>query len=118
MSINLHTCPAIARRGIGLAFVPRSFNVVMRAVAVLATFLTMLLAVKMFWQFDAANHGYQFVGSIPGLGVESLGMACRFGVDGLNVGLVLMGAVVAFAAACCALKSASGRRSFTFCFWS
>src|SRR5205814_2971412 len=34
------------------------------------------------------------------LGAESLGIRCRLGVDGINVGLMLMGALVAFAAAC------------------
>ncbi len=95
-----------------LAFVPRNFNVVMRAVAVLATFVTMLLAIRMFWRFDAAQHGYQFVSTIPGMGVESLGIACKLGVDGLNVGLVLMGAVVAFAAACCGFEIRERQKEF------
>ena len=94
-------CPLLA--ALALVFVPRSFSVVMRAVAVAATFLTMVLALVMFWGFDratAGEGGYRFVGVIPGLGAESLGIACRFGVDGINVGLVFMGAIVAFAAAC------------------
>jgi NADH-quinone oxidoreductase subunit M len=73
-----------------LAFVPRNFSVIMRAVAVAVTFVTMLLAVCMFWQFDGAAadaDGYKFVSTIPGLGAESLGIACKLGVDGLNVGL-------------------------------
>lgn len=98
-----------------LAFVPRNFAVIMRAVAVGVTFVTMLLAVQMFWQFNGApadEYGYKFVGTIPGLGAESLGIACKFGVDGLNVGLVLMGAIVAFAAACCAFEIQSREKEF------
>src|ERR1041385_2644500 len=79
---------------IALAFVPRNFAVIMRAVAVGVTFVTMLLAVLMFWKFNGAEadaSGYKFVSTIPGLGAESLGIACKLGVDGLNVGLVLMG---------------------------
>jgi NADH-quinone oxidoreductase subunit M len=86
-----------------LAFVPRNYRVVMRAVAVAATFVSMVLAIKLFCQFSGAptdDTGYRFVTAIPGLGVESLGIACKLGVDGINVGLVLMGAIVAFAAAC------------------
>src|SRR6185369_791419 len=86
-----------------LAFVPRNFRVVMNTVALVATFLSAVLAVKLFIQFNGAPadaQGYKFIGAFPGLGVESLGLACRFGVDGINVGLVLMGAIVAFAAAC------------------
>jgi NADH-quinone oxidoreductase subunit M len=98
---SIFLCPLLA--ALALAFVPRSFNVVMRGVAVAATFVSMLLALVMFFWFDRAATGaggYKFIAVIPGLGAESLGMACRFGVDGINVGLVLMGAIVAFAAAC------------------
>lgn len=81
-----------------LAFVPRNYRVIMRAVAVLATGLSAILAVVMFLRFDAAAAGYQFVQQIPW--VTSLGISYHVGVDGINVGLVLMGAIVAFAAAC------------------
>ena len=60
----------------------------------------MVLAVKMFWQFDNLLTGaarYQFVQQIDW--VKSLGISYHVGVDGLNVGLILMGAIVAFAAA-------------------
>jgi NADH-quinone oxidoreductase subunit M len=98
-----------------LVFVPRSFAVVMRGVAVGVTFITMLLAVLMFWQFNGATadgNGYKFVSTIPGLGAESLGIVCKLGVDGLNVGLVLMGAIVAFAAACCSFEIKSREKEF------
>src|SRR6266850_5443339 len=98
-----------------ISFVPRNFAVVMRAVAVGVTFVTMLLAVLMFSQFNGAMadaNGYKFVSTIPGLGAESLGIACKLGVDGLNVGLVLMGAIVAFAAACCSFEIKSREKEF------
>ena len=100
---------------IALAFVPRNFAVIMRVVAVGVTFVTMLLALLMFWQFNGATadaSGYKFVSTIPGLGAESLGIACKLGVDGLNVGLVLMGAIVAFAAACCSFEIKSREKEF------
>jgi NADH-quinone oxidoreductase subunit M len=100
---------------IALAFVPRNFAVIMRAVAVGVTFVTMLLAVFMFCRFNGAAvdaSGYKFVSTIPGLGAESLGIACKLGVDGLNVGLVLMGAIVAFAAACCSFEIKSREKEF------
>jgi NADH-quinone oxidoreductase subunit M len=100
---------------VALAFVPRNFAVIMRAVAVGVTLVTMLLAVLMFWKFNSATadaSGYKFVSTIPGLGAESLGIACKLGVDGLNVGLVLMGAIVAFAAATCfSFTSSTNSRS-------
>jgi NADH-quinone oxidoreductase subunit M len=97
---------------LALALVPGSYRVVLRGVAVAATFVTMLLAVVLFCEFDPAAAGYQFVTTIPGLGAESLGIACRLGVDGVNVGLVLMGAVVAFAAACCSWEIQDREKEF------
>src|SRR6266404_3397136 len=81
-----------------LAFVPRSFRVVMRGVAVAATFISALLALKMFLQFKAGAGGYQFEQIVPW--VSALGISYHVGVDGINVGLVLMAAIVAFEAAC------------------
>ena len=100
---------------IALVFVPRNFAVIMRAATVGVTFVTMLLAVLMFCRFNSAwadAGGYKFVSIIPGLGAESLGIACKLGVDGINVGLVLMGAVVAFAAACCSWEIKHREKEF------
>jgi NADH-quinone oxidoreductase subunit M len=82
---------------LALAFVPRNYRVVMRGVALLATLLSALLAIKMFVQFHAATPGYQFEQQVSW--VRALGISYHVGVDGINVGLILMGALVAFAAA-------------------
>jgi NADH-quinone oxidoreductase subunit M len=84
-----------------LAFVPRSFRVVARAVAILATFVSAVLALKLFIQFagaPASAGGFRF--EQQATWVPLLGIGYHVGVDGLNVGLILMGAIVAFAAAC------------------
>src|SRR5581483_1018526 len=85
-----------------LCLVPRNYRFVMRLVAVSVTFIVMLLAVKLFWQFDTSPgaDAFQFRHHIQWWGVKSLGISYFVGVDGLNVGLILMGAIVAFAAAC------------------
>ncbi len=44
--------------------------------------------------------------------VESLGISYHVGVDGLNVGLILMGAIVAFAAACCSWEIKTREKEF------
>ena len=85
---------------IGLALVPRNLRVVPRLVAVATTGAVAVLGVSLFWRFDAAVPGYQFVSELPWLGSGTLGIHCRLGVDGLNIALLLMGAIVAFAAAC------------------
>lgn len=81
-----------------LTFVPRTFRPVMRGVAIAATFFSAVLAIKMFLQFQTAAPDYQFVEQHSWVG--ALGISYHVGVDGINVGLVLMGAIVAFAAAC------------------
>jgi NADH-quinone oxidoreductase subunit M len=81
-----------------LLLVPRQQRVTVRAAAVFTTGMMLLLALKLFLQFDSAAEGFQFVQRLPWL--DSLGISYAVGVDGLNVGLILMGAIVAFAAAC------------------
>lgn len=84
-----------------LAFVPRNYRFVMRLGALFATLMALLVAVKLFLQFgsvEAGLGGYKFVQQVTW--VESLGISFHVGVDGINVGLILMGALVAFAAAC------------------
>jgi len=85
---------------IGLAFVPVNFRFVTRLTTLATTLVVALLGVALFWRFDAGEAGYQFVTTIPLLGTDALGIHCRLGLDGINVGLILMGAIVAFAAAC------------------
>ena len=81
---------------IALAFVPRNYRFVIRSIAQVATFLSMLAAFWMFAKFLPGTSGYQFIANYEW--VRSLGISMKLGVDGLNVGLVLMGAIVAFAA--------------------
>src|SRR5215469_16873391 len=98
---------------LALVVVPRNYRVPIRAIAVLATFISAVLAVKMFCDFGAAKadeFGYRFVQQIPW--VESLGISYHVGVDGLNVGLILMGAIVAFAAALCSFEIQTREKEF------
>src|SRR6266542_813402 len=85
---------------IGLVFVPRNYRFVMRLAALATTLIVALLGILLFWRFQTGEAGYQFAVTIPWLGAESLGIRCCLGVDGVNIGLVLMGAIVAFAASC------------------
>ena len=92
------TLPFLA--ALGLLFAPRRYNVVFRGVTLLTTLVVALLGVMLFLQFPVGDPGFHFVSFLPGLGAEALGIRCRLGVDGLSVGLVMMGTLVAFAAAC------------------
>src|SRR5579871_1155089 len=93
-----------------LVVVPRNFCVIIRAIAVLATSISAVLAIKMFCQFIPGTNGYQFEQQIPW--VDSLGISYHVGVDGINVGLILMGAIVAFAATWCSFEIKSREKEF------
>ena len=98
---------------LGLMFVPRSLNVVMRGVAVFATLGSALLAILMFLLFPGAAAdaaGYRFVYERPW--VESLGISYYVGVDGINLGLILMASIVAFAAACVSWEIKERQKEF------
>src|SRR3954467_14593785 len=100
--------PLIA--GLVLVFVPRTLSVVMRGVAVIATLVSALLAIKMFVQFHSGQSGYQFEQQIEW--VKDLGISFHVGVDGINVGLVLMAAIVAFGAACVSWEIKTRQKEF------
>jgi len=95
---------------LALVFVPRNYRVIIRAIAVIATLISAVLAVKMFCQFVPGADGYQFEQQVPW--VDSLGISYHVGVDGLNVGLILMGAIVIFAAACCSWEIQTREKEF------
>ena len=83
---------------VALLLVPRNYRFVMRLGALATTLLTLIAGVLLFLRFDPQATGFQFVQRVPW--VPAIGIQYYVGVDGINVGLVLMAAVVAFAAAC------------------
>ncbi len=93
-----------------LCLVPRSYRFVMRLVAVVATFISMVLAIKMFWRFDSMAPGFQFEQQVAW--ISSLGISFHVGADGLNAGLILMGAIVAFAASLCSWEIRDREKEF------
>lgn len=98
---------------IALVFVPRNYKVVIRFLALVATAISATLAVIMFVKFGHAPvgaSGFRFEQQIPW--VPSLGINYHVGVDGINVALVLMGAIVAFAATCVSWDIKSREKEF------
>jgi NADH-quinone oxidoreductase subunit M len=101
MSILTHILGWPLLAAVVLVLVPRNYRVVIRTLALLATGISAVLAVWMFAKFGGAAvgpDGFRFEQQIPW--IPALGISYHVGVDGINVGLVLMGAIVAFAAAC------------------
>lgn len=82
--------------------IPRNYRFVIRSVALISTAIPLVLAVKMFFfDYVIMNNGRE----VPTLThivpwVTSLGINYHVAVDGLNIGLILMGTIVAFAAVC------------------
>lgn len=93
-----------------LALIPANFRFLFRLGALAATSITMVLAALMFWQFDGSMEGYQF--EMVRTWVEDLKINYHVGVDGLNVGLLFMGAIVAFAATCASWEIKTSEKGF------
>ncbi len=78
--------------------VPGSLRFLIRGLAIVSTLFTMLTAFVLFFSFKTGAPGWQFESLIPWS--TALGIQYHVGVDGVNIGLLFMGAVVGFAAAC------------------
>lgn len=81
-----------------LLFLPRRWGTVAWFATFATTLVSMILSIIVFFKFDPTIGGIQFEQKI--IWVESLGINFHTGVDGINAGLILMGAIVAFVAAC------------------
>lgn len=95
-----------------VALIPRNYRLVLRLVALAATGLSLLASFWMLLQFDPAKSGYQFEKNIPW--VDSLGIQFHVGVDGINLALIIMGAIVAFAAACVSREIKNREKEYYF----
>jgi NADH-quinone oxidoreductase subunit M len=98
---------------VALLFVPADRRTLIRAVSVTATAISLWFALRVFLGFDsvlADADGLRFRQQIPW--VPALGISYHVAVDGLNVGLVVMAAVVAFAAACVSSDIRSGEKEY------
>jgi NADH-quinone oxidoreductase subunit M len=85
-----------------VALVPRTFRLGPRVIALTATLLTLLVALLLLLRFDGAAvvDGFRFHEKWNWISIAGLSLAYHVGLDGLNLGLVVMGTLVAFAAAC------------------
>ena len=68
-----------------------------RALAIFATGVSLLLTLYVFSQFDRGNAGYQFVFTHEW--VKALGINLKFGVDGISMTLLLLVGIVSFCGA-------------------
>jgi NADH-quinone oxidoreductase subunit M len=84
------------------ALIPRNFRFVIRCVALLATFSSMVIALVMFCKCHPLDPGgmirLKFLFEETHQWSPAIGFGYHVGVDGINLGLIVMGAIVAFAA--------------------
>lgn len=87
-----------------IVLIPRTIRWGIRLVAIFATFLSMVLGLVLFAKFNTAEavNGFKFDYVADWVTVPSIGLkiAYHVGVDGINLGLIVMGTIVAFAATC------------------
>jgi NADH-quinone oxidoreductase subunit M len=83
-----------------LALIPRSFRFAIRGLALLAALVSMIIAVIAFCKFNSHVSASGFRFEERHLWAPRAGISYHVGADGLNLGLILMGAVVLFAAVC------------------
>ena len=82
-----------------VSFIPGSQAKAIRNVTLGASGLSAILSLVAFCTFQV-DGGLQF--ETKWIWVESLGLNFHLGADGINIGIIFMGAVVAFASVCCA----------------
>jgi len=83
---------------LAIAFVPATYRFLIRLIALISAGLTLICGLIVFLSFDASAAGYQFKQAVSW--VDALGIQYKVGVDGINVGIILMGCIVAFSATC------------------
>ncbi len=94
-----------------ILLIPRNYRFVIRTVALAATLGALVAAVVLFCKFDTSNAGaFQFVEQHDW--APSLGISYHVGVDGINLGLILMGATVVFAAVCVSREIKAREKEF------
>lgn len=93
-----------------IAGTPASYRFLIRIIAIVASGLALLCGFWIFLAFDPTAAGYQFKQAVSW--VDALGIQYKVGVDGINVGIILMGTIVAFAATCVSYTIAERVKEF------
>jgi NADH-quinone oxidoreductase subunit M len=95
-----------------VALIPSNFRFLIQLVALFTTGLSLLFGIFVFVSFDPGLVGYQFSQSVSW--VDAIGIQYKVGVDGINVGIILMATIVAFAATCVAGSITERVKEFYF----
>lgn len=77
-----------------ILFIPDKEDKIMKIVAVVSTFVTVVLSLYIYFAYDMALGGFQFTEDI--VWVERFGITYSLGVDGISLPLMLLTAIVIF----------------------
>jgi NADH-quinone oxidoreductase subunit M len=77
-----------------ILFIPDKEDKVMKVIAAVSTFVTVVLSLYIYFAYDLAQGGFQFTEDI--VWVERFGITYSLGVDGISLPLVLLTAIVIF----------------------
>lgn len=80
--------------GVVILLLPAAKKEWARRVALAAASLILLLSITLYFMYDVAKGGYQFIEQLPW--VPQLGISYHVGVDGISVPLVLLAGLVVF----------------------
>jgi NADH-quinone oxidoreductase subunit M len=95
-----------------IAVIPRNFRFVIRSLSLLVTLISLVIAVYVFCRFQGSLAASQFQFVQQNIWAPALGISYHVGVDGINIGLVLMGAAVVFAAVCVSSRIKTREKEF------
>lgn len=120
MSLSFWVVAAPLIAAILLLIVPSLGSVAARALAIIGTLVSLVLAIVMWLSFPSGNSGFEFVGNIhwftiPALWqANNLSVGLSFGVDGLSLPLVAMTAFISVLAMAGAKKDVERPRVYYF----
>lgn len=97
---------------LGVLFVPKENDKVLKTIGFIGTGIPFLLTLYVFMSFDVARGGFQFVQSVDWL--PALGISYKVGVDGINLTLCLLHALVSFAGTFMANRTQTRLKDYTF----
>lgn len=79
-----------------LAFVPKDEKVLIKCIAAIGTFISMVLSLYVFFAYDKSTGGVQFALQIPW--IRDLGVTFYLGVDGISLPMMLLTNLLGFSA--------------------
>lgn len=78
-----------------IMLLPEDKHFAIKLVAGITSFISLALSVALFFLFDRAKGGFQFIESIPWL--PQLGISYHVGIDGIGLSMILLTGIIIFA---------------------